>query len=547
MSAARRWAGASAGSITFHAGVLALFVAALRPEPVPTQSRPQMSMDVIAASVRTQEAAALPVKGTATRTSDHGSLRLADATIPATSGRPVDPPSYVIAARAPDAEPAAELSRPPPLAAASTIDAVTLAPSHAAPNAVVFLRPPPAVTANGRTAGSKVAPETLPIRIMAPAEAPAQQVVVAARPSAARLAAEAPRSPPAAVVEVPARLSDPQAVPSTPAAAIRVVPASSPPPAIAPSADARPLDLANMPLVASKVAGERPVVTVPVGPERSESAPPAKAVTAALAWTGDTASIELKSLAAIGAFLTPSTDESSVEVRDRVSSTLSGVDCARLQTVFDPASGALELRGHVPADNLRNQVVSSLVSEIGGAIPIVDRLRVLPRPQCGLLALLDEVGLPQSDEQALDPRIIGPDTQVRDYAFSDGDPLVLDVVSPSYPSTVYVDYYDASGAVLHLQPNDMIAPELVPPDTELTVGSRRSESPSLALTVGPPYGEEIAVAFAVSYPLYDGVRPTVEPAERYLSFLRDRVAATRARHHDLKGEWVYFFVTTRAR
>ena len=55
-----------------------------------------------------------------------------------------------------------------------------------------------------------------------------------------------------------------------------------------------------------------------------------------------------------------------------------------------------------------------------------------------------------------------------------------------------------------------------------------------------------AMAWA-SVPLYDGNRPLVEPAEPYLAFLKEQVAKARAEHADFKGEWVYFFITTKPR
>ncbi len=82
--------------------------------------------------------------------------------------------------------------------------------------------------------------------------------------------------------------------------------------------------------------------------------------------------------------------------------------------------------------------------------------------------------------------------------------------------------------------------------TPVTVGQERAGLPSLNITIAPPFGQEIAVAFAASVPLYDGLRPLREPAEPYLAFLRDRVAQARAQHADFKGEWVYFFMTTAA-
>ena len=73
------------------------------------------------------------------------------------------------------------------------------------------------------------------------------------------------------------------------------------------------------------------------------------------------------------------------------------------------------------------------------------------------------------------------------------------------------------------------------------------DRPYLELIVSAPFGQEIAAAFASNVPLYEGTRPIQEPAEAYLEFLKERVAIARASHPDFKGEWVYFFISTRAR
>jgi hypothetical protein len=79
----------------------------------------------------------------------------------------------------------------------------------------------------------------------------------------------------------------------------------------------------------------------------------------------------------------------------------------------------------------------------------------------------------------------------------------------------------------------------------MRVGAPDAGEPFLNITIGPPYGQEIAAAFAASAPLYDGLRPLSEPADAYLAWLKTRVAEARARDPDFKGEWVYFFVSTR--
>ncbi|MCB2136503.1 MAG: DUF4384 domain-containing protein [Rhodobacteraceae bacterium] len=288
----------------------------------------------------------------------------------------------------------------------------------------------------------------------------------------------------------------------------------------------------------------------------AETAPalpsPAMAVTAGLAWSRpDAETVDPLSLAAFQAFTEPGdisrTDSNAGRVRDGVTAALASVPCARLQTVFDPETGLLELRGHVPDGALRAPVVAALRAEIGDAIPISDRLLILPRPQCTALTGIAATGLAQSTEQATDPRVIGPDAFVRDYRFAEGDRMILDLKAPDYPSFIYVDYFDANGNVLHLQPNETVPLEQVAPKSALAVGKPRADGAALDITISPPFGQEIAVAFAASDPLYSGLRPIVEPAGPYLEFLRQAVAARRASAQDFKGEWVYFFVTTTAR
>ncbi|WP_446720204.1 DUF4384 domain-containing protein [Leisingera sp. ANG-DT] len=124
--------------------------------------------------------------------------------------------------------------------------------------------------------------------------------------------------------------------------------------------------------------------------------------------------------------------------------------------------------------------------------------------------------------------------------------MFFDLTAPDYPAYVYVDYFDAGGAVLHLSPNELVPLAEAAPKTALRVGAKEAGDPGLQITVAPPYGQEIAVAFAASHPLYDSLRPLSEPAEPYLEFLRAQVAAARAEHADFKGEWVYFLITTHA-
>ncbi|SDJ17898.1 DUF4384 domain-containing protein [Aliiruegeria lutimaris] len=279
----------------------------------------------------------------------------------------------------------------------------------------------------------------------------------------------------------------------------------------------------------------------------SPTAETATRMSASLAWAvGDISVADPVSVAAIQAFMQPSdpTGSGDSPMRDGLAALLTGIPCARLQTEFDAETGRLELRGHVPEDALRGPLLTALQSHIGTDIPVTDALQILPRPQCGALTGIANLGLPQSDDQRTNPRIVGPNAFVREFRFQEGDRLRLDLTAPDYDAYVYIDYFDADGSVLHLQPNEIVPLEKSPAKTALLSGVDSDGRPALNLTIAPPFGQEIVVAFASSAPLYDGLRPLVEPAEAYIAFLSERVEQARQNAPDFKGEWVYFFIAT---
>lgn len=264
-------------------------------------------------------------------------------------------------------------------------------------------------------------------------------------------------------------------------------------------------------------------------------------VTAIMEFSGDGQTpLDPLGLLAVTAFVAPqSAGTEGRELREGIGDLLSAVPCSRLQTAFDSATGVVELRGHVPDDALRVALTGALQSRIGDALPVVDRLHLLTEPQCGILAQLDALGLPQSEEQFTDPGLIGEDLFVRDYAFSQGERMVIDLEAADYPAFIYVDYFDASGNVLHLIPNEVLPLRLFQAGEAFAIGAAGS---GLDLIVEPPFGQDIAIALASDRPLYDGLRPISEPADEYLAFLRQRIAEVAPE----RAEWVYLLVTTSA-
>ncbi|WP_226778954.1 hypothetical protein [Oceaniglobus trochenteri] len=286
-------------------------------------------------------------------------------------------------------------------------------------------------------------------------------------------------------------------------------------------------------------------LTVPEAPRAAPVAPQSARQTAALAWSGaGAAALDDLSLAAIQAFSRaddPSGD--GPRVRDAIGAMLAKVPCARLQTVFDPETGQLELRGHIPEEGLRAPVLAALSARVGGAIPLVDTVQVLPRPQCGTLAGIEAVGLAQSDDQLGDPRVLGEQPFTRIARFVEGQFLGFPIEVPDYPAFLYADFYDAAGRVLHLRPAEIALHDRIAPGESIMIDRAPDGRP---ITVTAPFGKEILVAFAASSPLPLAERPVYEPAAPYLDALADAVAQARAADAAFRGEWFYVLVETRA-
>ncbi|MBJ6372524.1 DUF4384 domain-containing protein [Sedimentitalea arenosa] len=412
-----------------------------------------------------------------------------------------------------------------------------------------------ASVAPNATAAATIGP---PRTTAVPVSTPPAQVTPSASPDAVRLDAlgdqSAPASPVRATPDV-VSVSPTEAVEVTgsviaaPRIGITAVETTQVAPADADPAPANAIaapdeKLARMDLPASQVA---PLPAV--GSAAAPLAVSAQRMTASLAFSGaGDDQIDPVSLAAFQSFMRPGDARNqSDDLRDGIGALLAQVPCARLQVLFDPDSATLKVNGHVPEDGLRAPVVSALRAELGTDIAVSDGMMILPRPQCDALGGIAEVGLPQSTDQITNPRLIGADTQARVLDFVKDDRLVFDLTAPDYDAYIYVDYFDADGNVLHLVPNDRTPHRRVAAKAQFHVGARSAEEDGLQLFIGPPYGQEIAVAFAATDPLYDGLRPVIEPAAPYLGWLKERVDNARARNPGFKGEWVYFLISTAER
>lgn len=362
-------------------------------------------------------------------------------------------------------------------------------------------------------AAAPATPAATPLAAASAAIPPTQAAVIAAP-----VARPAPATPVVAALQRPAAPAAPRAQP-VPAA----VPEQAPPRAPAPTL--RP--------AAQSVA----------------AAPPAAAsIRATLAFPGTGSDVDPVSLAAFQSFVAPeATDSAAPSLRDALAGLLGSVPCSRLQVSFDPDTVTLRIDGHVPEGDAKAPILDALQARMGNDISVQDNMLVLPEPQCGVLAGVEATGLPQSTDQITNPLVVGEDAHARVFRFVGGQDFVLDATGPDYSAYVYVDYFDTGGNVLHLSPNHSVPLIKTLPKASFTLDPFVDSGEAFRLQIGAPYGQDIAVAFAASRPLYDEIRPIVEPAAPYLDWLRDRIAEARAADPDFKGEWIYFFVSTSAR
>jgi hypothetical protein len=383
--------------------------------------------------------------------------------------------------------PAGDATAPPPAAPASApgperaADAVPAVAGSAAPGPATAPAPPPLASASvgaPRAAGIAVtdrAPMTPPARAVTgdrpPRAAAAGAPDRGAAPDAATAAATAP---------------DRAVTRDTPSAP------DAPPPAAAGPSERPAAAVAAAPATASAAADPSPASAEQ--PELARVAPP-DADTAAQPKLGRTpADVVLRRL-----------------VRD--------MPCARARLQGDGAGRRVRLQGHVGSPDARARILTAMREAVGASRIDGSALNVVPRPHCDVLSMVADADL-RADAPAAGRAAGGVHAR-----FTAGDAVHFDVTAPSFPSYIYVDYFDRAGNVLHLRPYRRAIPERVAPDTTLTIG----KGGPFRLRAGAPHGTDLALVVAARTPLFDRARPRREDAAAYLGDLKAALADAQAR------------------
>jgi hypothetical protein len=99
----------------------------------------------------------------------------------------------------------------------------------------------------------------------------------------------------------------------------------------------------------------------------------------------------------------------------------------------------------------------------------------------------------------------------------EGEPLVVEIKTPSYESYVNVDYYSLDGGVVHMIPGPRARDNQAPPDYAATIGDLGE------WTVSEPFGEEMVAVLMTPEPLFEQLRDEYETKTAYLSAVQEQL------------------------
>jgi hypothetical protein len=163
---------------------------------------------------------------------------------------------------------------------------------------------------------------------------------------------------------------------------------------------------------------------------------------------------------------------------------------------------------------------------VHGVTSIENALAVVPQPHCEAAAVIANTIGPSNDGN---PRIeLSEPSGV--YSASRSVFQASVAAPPKFGGFLYVDYFDQTGQVYHLLPEELT------PDNRIAAAGRVQIGKDDA-TAGPddrvwhlsePFGPGRIVAIVSESPLYEGLRPIGEPADQYLDFLRGALESARS-------------------
>jgi hypothetical protein len=305
-----------------------------------------------------------------------------------------------------------------------------------------------------------------------PRPAPSPVVILPPKPAPEPIVVPKPSPPPAPVIVTPP-------VPAPPAPEPIVTPKPLPPPAPVVVTPPTPYPPAPHPVVTpGPMPPAPPVVVAPPAPK---PVPQPKPVIAPPLAT----------------------------VRMQVQARLRELACARVEGQID-ASRMLQLRGFAGSmDDLAK--LQTELKAMPGVRGVESNVSVYPWPQCEVfLNFADAL----KQKRGLGARLRGASAGV----FTEGDSMSIEVVTPAYPSYLYVTYLQTNGEATNLYWPQGRFPKALAPNTRITFGGDLGGEP--VYRVAPPFGNEIVVVVASASPLFQEELPETATDREYLTSFR---------------------------
>ena len=196
----------------------------------------------------------------------------------------------------------------------------------------------------------------------------------------------------------------------------------------------------------------------------------------------------------------------------RINARLADIPCSVLRA-GRAADGRLTVRGVVGKTADRDEVAELLRGETGGSAPGLD-VAVMPWPQCEVRGTFAPA---LEKPQGLAIRIRSAAAGARPV-LRDGDPLVVDVTTPAFPSYLYVIYLQVGGEAVYVHTPAMANGRPWPAGSRVTIGDGSGGGPALA--IGEPFGDEMILAVAAPFPLTSTELPATMTEREFLSLFR---------------------------
>jgi serine/threonine protein kinase len=205
---------------------------------------------------------------------------------------------------------------------------------------------------------------------------------------------------------------------------------------------------------------------------------------------------------------------STAGLQAELAAATAGYQCASLDDAVGP-DRSVRVSGYAAsADDIAQ--IRQAVGAIHGIATLDFAVQVRIWPYCAVAAILQNlIAHPPRVAASLALSPTGDAAHL-------GEPLVVDVRTPSFDSYVYVDYFDREGDVLHLLPNGQDKLNFRPAQNHLVLGKPPFRR---CWVLGGAIGEQLVTLVASVDPLFADPRPELEDARAYLPNLSRAVDA----------------------